>query len=560
MATWVRTWASGWVQALPIAVVLAFAPWVAAPFSAPKTFVLVFSASVLGGWFLASNDVLDGWVGPQRSFWCAVLVFLLATSASATLSSWRYMCASSVVWFVSGFLLLWSVRLSLHSNLQRLLLAIGAAVVVVALLTIAQFLSAWDLFTIFGQHSGVSGRMRMYATIGNPAFVGALLGTSLPAVVACGFVFRGRWLLSAISAAVAVGAIVLTGSRTGLFAAAVSVVIMAALLLKRPLRAVLCAAFAVAFTAGIVLSPWNPREITEAARGRLLIWEVAMEGQGARHFLGDGPGTFAYLYPAKLGRFLSSPDRTDLIRYAGHERHAENDFVEVYHDSGFVGLLALVTVFGTWLYTARRIWRSDRSDPAIAASIAGVVSTLSAAMFDFPLHRPETWTLLMLWMAVPLAYEAKSGSSAPTSAVRSKVLLASGVALGILGLTLAAPPVISDYLLARGERFENRGELGRAIASYRSAIRWYSPSTDAQFNLTRALAKHGRLEDALKQSAEAARYVNEPELWLLRARILSAIGLPDVASRELRTKSAAFPYSKELRDESQGMASSATGK
>ena len=50
-------------------------------------------------------------------------------------------------------------------------------------------------------------------------------------------------------------------------------------------------------------------------------------------------------------------------------------------------------------------------------------------------------------------------------------------------------------------------------------------------------------------STAAAKYVDEPELYLLRSRILSNAGRDAEALSEIQTALPRFPYSKALRNE-----------
>jgi Flp pilus assembly protein TadD len=67
--------------------------------------------------------------------------------------------------------------------------------------------------------------------------------------------------------------------------------------------------------------------------------------------------------------------------------------------------------------------------------------------------------------------------------------------------------------------------------------------------LVRAEAKAGDYAGALAQSKSATRFVNEPELYLLRSRILQNAGQESEARRELEAAMRLFPYSAELRAE-----------
>jgi tetratricopeptide (TPR) repeat protein len=167
-------------------------------------------------------------------------------------------------------------------------------------------------------------------------------------------------------------------------------------------------------------------------------------------------------------------------------------------------------------------------------------------MFDFPLHRAETWALLWLWMAVPFAEHGLSSNRRPClAALRYPVALL----LVVVGACLAFAQVASSYWLGQGQSMEREGRVEAARDAYRSALRWDRASPDANFSFVRAMAKTGDLSGALAQSHVASRFVNEPELIILRSRIQQNAGHHDQAIGELHTGIRTFPYSEELRDE-----------
>jgi Flp pilus assembly protein TadD len=107
----------------------------------------------------------------------------------------------------------------------------------------------------------------------------------------------------------------------------------------------------------------------------------------------------------------------------------------------------------------------------------------------------------------------------------------------------------ASFEVAKGQLDEDHEHPESSSAAYRAALRWDPSSPDANFNLVRALAKAGDVSGALAQSKAAARYVNEPELYILRSRILQNADRKNEARRELEEALQHFPYSEELRRE-----------
>ncbi|MDR3793770.1 MAG: hypothetical protein P4L03_10360 [Terracidiphilus sp.] len=376
------------VTALPAMLALVYSSAFYAAFSAPKNAVLVGAAAVLAALVLACcgpwQPARDEWV-----FWGATVGMAVVAALSAALAQYPWMCAGGVAQAVSGPVLAFAaVRLLEGEGRQRawwniwrnVLRVTAVAGVGLALVTVAQYFLG-----------SAPGRMRMYGTVGNPDFVAALLAAMTPVAIVlwmqpvecvasshpfrkergkdgapcketvssqvpkcegpgapssqyswggsiwAGSIWRsaakwrGAWLGAAFLLVVA---IVLTGSRGGLLALVAGLAVLALLAVegwrsRLALIGVLLALCALAWGTGL-----NARTPWESLRGRVLIWQVALGDGAARSALGSGPGSIAYAYPASLGHYFATPGRNAQLRFASLERHAQNDFVEAWHDMG----------------------------------------------------------------------------------------------------------------------------------------------------------------------------------------------------------------------------------
>jgi len=545
------------VWCVPIVLALVFSVALDAPFAAPKNAFLLVTAFALAA---LAAIVSSSWkVGREtRWFWGAVAAYLSLTLVSAAISPRRDLCLERAVWPVCGVLLLAATRVAMAGerrarNLRRLQVTISAAAVVVALITAVQFFGV-NLQGVLGLYSNYTGRMRMYGTLGNPDFVAAFLAVAVPSTIGLAMAAaRGRALWISLSMLICV-ATVLTGARGGGLALAAGLVAISLAAMGKRTAILLSIVAICALAAG---TQFNPRTLGESLRGRFFIWQVSLGEAAIRSAFGSGPGTLSYEYPGRLGRFLAEPGRESLSHFAGNERHAENDFVETWHDTGWLGLMSLIALLLSWFALAMRRLRESENEGryAISAAIASVSALCVAALFDFPMQRAETWALLWLSLAVPLVPPIL-----PAAPERRRAWwrYSAGALILIFGIGVAFGPLASSYLVAKGGAEEDGGRLAPSLAAYRAAQQWDASSPDARFDEVRVMAKMGDDGGALARAGVAARFVDEPELYLLCSRILHNAGRMDEARREVEAAARRFPYSAELREERASYAAAGT--
>jgi O-antigen ligase len=151
--------------------------------------------------------------------------------------------------------------------------------------------------------------------------------------------------------------------------------------------------------AGIGSSTRNPRPIEQAIEGRLYIWTIAADRLREYVVAGQGPGSFARVFPAwesaarREGRVEDG--KSEFV--ATTQDHAHNEYLELLIEQGIAGLVSFVGILIVFLgYSARRAGMSA----VVAASSAGVVALAVVALTDFPFHRPAELFLFWTLMAV----------------------------------------------------------------------------------------------------------------------------------------------------------------
>lgn len=289
---------------------------------------------------------------------------------------------------------------------RRVMSAQVGAATAVAAVALAQWLGL-DPLAWMGWEAPVDGlsvRMRVHATLGNPNFVGALMALTLPLALALD-VSEQRRLPSAVSAMSLVfllSALVATGSRGAVLGLAAGGLVWALLRASRRAVIAVCVVLVVGVMA-IWQSPARPLQTTLA--GRWYLWQVVAPHAATHPLLGQGPGAVALRFPA----WQREADRQGVsdMRFRGLTDHVHNDYLEALVERGLVGVGVLLAVLGA---VGVKVWRqAPTKSPLLAGAAASVTAGAACALVDFPLARPVE--LVWWWMAVVLVHV--STASAP---------------------------------------------------------------------------------------------------------------------------------------------------
>jgi putative inorganic carbon (HCO3(-)) transporter len=278
--------------------------------------------------------------------------------------------------------------------------AVGATAC--ALVALAQWVGL-DPFVAAGWHPPIDGasiRMRVYGTLGNPNFVGAVMAMSLPltlATLAAASTTRVRWLAWAALATQA-AALAATGSRGAVLGLGAAVAVYATLRWSRRVRLGL-AAVGLFAGAAIALSPARPLDTTAA--GRLHLWRIALPHAWESPLTGQGPGAVALRFPAWQRAAAREGVRDG--RFAGLTDHVHNDYLEALIERGVPGLVSsIVPIVLLGVVASRR----PRPIPAVVTGgIAAVAAGAACALVDFPLARPTE--LVWWWVAIVVSLQVE---------------------------------------------------------------------------------------------------------------------------------------------------------
>jgi O-antigen ligase len=202
-------------------------------------------------------------------------------------------------------------------------------------------------------------------------------------------------------------ALLLTGSRAGLFSFFCSILFMGALLSSRGLRSKRLWGMLISFVVpGLTYALWlNPTRVLQtfaiiqlgtddpSFHGRVLIWQDTLRLGHDFRWSGTGLDTYIWAFPLYKGPLIGQ-DEYDF---------AHNDYLQAFAEGGvpLMAILALALLWGgTQLLNGWSQHKGTHTRGIGLGLLAGLVAMLVHSAFDFNLHLLANAILFVLLLAL----------------------------------------------------------------------------------------------------------------------------------------------------------------
>jgi tetratricopeptide (TPR) repeat protein len=409
--------------------------------------------------------------------------------------------------------------------------------------------------SVFATWAGGGRAFSLHAGQGNPNWAGLMLAVALPLAVSAPLPRGSERIRTAVRLGVGMmlsGAILITGSRTGMLSAFAGLTIVALGRVRNrrwrvwALAGLVTLASALAFGTNATSGAEAARNAEHALRGRLWIHELTLRAASEHLPWGAGLGRFHEAFLAEQGRALAELSPAEAARRFQNATSAHQDFLEIALESGPVALVlfvcALILAFRQHFRLGFHAGAGSIAAFAMAALsdspfretpapilIALVIAALPAtSSLELPAHRACAFRAGLLASAgllLPQAVGAFAASLAQSDALEAAparrlellrhacsldptnaaLALELGAARLELGHTDAAvhdlqraerldPEVASAVAL--GNALLARDALSDAGAAYQRAIALNSGSFRARVGMAETLRRQGRFADA----------------------------------------------------------------
>ncbi len=385
------------------------------------------------------------------------------------------------------------------------------------------------------QYAGIAfgdlpGKVVPYGTQGNKNLLTSAVMLALP-LSFYGFVTgpNRRKLAAAVALVLETGLIAASRSRGAWVAIAVMLVLAASLVVRgnskrrqdshqRPLRApwrtatiILCLGILVGVGAHELHKrnvPTIPTQLlnlsTASIEHRLHLWQTTMQMIGEAPLLGQGLGQWKIHAPRFYGDALQR--QTTEVSYL----RPHNDFLWIASESGIIGLLLTLAIFGLGLGEALRRFARDSGAGQWTALIAfcGLITFAVDSSFSFSRERPALLMYLALYLGVALATDvAPVPGQNSRNRWLSRVAFASILAASLGIAAFFAARLLSDLHTKQAMIALAGKNYDRVVEEARAADRWHSRFDYGAIPLRGyagfALFESGRYTEAVEELSAA---------------------------------------------------------
>jgi O-antigen polymerase len=271
----------------------------------------------------------------------------------------------------------------------------------------------------------------------------------------------------------------------------------------------------------------------DSANGRLLIWKITGAMIKDHPLWGIGFDRFAVEYGNYQAAYFASGIGTPTEEYlAGNVHHAHNEFLQLFAELGFVGLVLFLIVIAFSVLPRLQVDKGLVSflltshKSVLHSSQAAIVSLCVVSVFSFPLHiMPTVITFFILIAFGSGALPIPEGRVSHSVSARSGILLALGLALiaVISGIHLTKQyKGYADWETAL--RKTEVMDLVGAKRGYKTLYSEFQHNGKFLFMYGAVLALLGEEEKAASLLERSKRLYSDPNIWVTLGDCYKRIG------------------------------------
>ncbi len=278
-----------------------------------------------------------------------------------------------------------------------------------------------------------------------------------------------------------------------------------------------------------------------SSNGRYQLWKAAINATAGHVLTGNGPGTYALLWPPRAPFYSPA-------------QNAHSLYFETLAEVGVVGLALLLGFFVLVIWTAVRM--SLRSRYEVRTRLAGVTAALVAfgvaAAVDWVWQVPVVPDAFLLLGAAVLVAGSRAPASGGDHALADRrqrlVTRIGAIVLAIASLVAIGIPLATENAVRASQSAAAGGDLSLALSDARQAVAVEPDAASARLQEGQVLEAQGDLSSAAAaaRAAVADESANWSD-WLVLARIDAEAGNAPASVAAYREARALNPRSPIFR-------------
>jgi len=317
-----------------------------------------------------------------------------------------------------------------------------------------------------------------YSTFGNKNIFSAFIVLTLPVITALLFNKKNSvlWCWAVIIHLLALAA---TDSRGALLGGLMGFFLFLLLVISRR-KIIMGLCLGVSFLLIIVSFQGSLLDVF-ISDIRFFIWQGTWEMIKSSPFLGVGGGLFFL----RFSLFCPSDYYFQDVAVDA-TRHAHNEFLQIWAETGIVGLILFLSVVVFFLYQIMyRVKREENREIAllIKGIISGLVALLVHNLLSMNFRMPTSFIWFYLILGLVYGCYTKKEVIIPHKRAYWFIFL-----YFLLFYFLTFKPLLAQYYFRKGVTMRSEQKLKEAVSCYQKALKWDPSSVRVQYRLAFTLA------------------------------------------------------------------------
>ncbi|MDC9722854.1 MAG: O-antigen ligase family protein [Urechidicola sp.] len=283
----------------------------------------------------------------------------------------------------------------------------------------------------------------------------------------------------------------------------------------------------------IVLYNYKP----QSAFGRLFIWKVSKTMAMEKPLFGKGFGSFsADFSKVQANYFLNNKGTSNEIQVADYVTCAYNDFLEMFIESGIIGLLLFVSIL---YFTLSKKYNSKTSKYHISAK-SSLISLLALSMVSYPFQLMPNILLLVIYLFI--IFNTGQYKSISISLKHNKILVFFWIVAVSSLVYIGSRYMLGTYYFKKGYAKVLNQDFDNGLSNYKKAYVYLGNNGKFLFYYGAALYLNKEYSKSVSYLQKAVELQSDPNAFITLGNSFKALKRYKKAEKAYQIAANIIPY------------------